>query len=115
MEILIIHQQSKCIQLKHLYHGNDKIKATWICHLATWICTQGIDDTVSGVPTDFNLKYGVSIDIKEEIIIEKYAEAIASEVGNNAILFANKKNGKLIMYFTSVSHCHSLVNSNPYY
>ena len=32
---------------------------------------------VSGVPTDFNLKYGVCI--------EKYAEAISSEVGNKIL------------------------------
>ena len=58
------------------------------------------------------MRYGVSIDIKEEIIIEKYSEAIASERRNNAILFSNKKNCKLIIYFSSISHCHSLVNSN---
>ena len=66
-----------------------------------------LDATSNSVPDDFGMKYGIAIEINELISIEEYIKILASKVGNNAILFANKKNGKLIVYF-QVYHMYKL-------
>ena len=39
---------------------------------------------------------------KDTISVETYAKTIASEVGFNSILFANKMSGKLIVYLIAL-------------
>ena len=68
----------------------------------------------SGVPTAFSLKYGVFIDLNEEISIENYVEAIVNEITPSAILFVNRKKGKLIVYLRNISYVQELVGSNVF-
>ena len=76
------------------------------------VYSRGVDDMPSGVPTDFSLKYAVFIDLNEEINLENYVEAIANEIALSAILFVNRKKGKLIVYLRSITHVQELVGNN---